>query len=107
MNISERLIFLAQQYETRDFINGDPSWFMHQVNGDENKEVIALIASSLSYGSRKQFMPKIKYILDCSKGNTYEWIRSGEFNRDIPADNLCLYRLYNRKAFNSFLCSTN
>ena len=49
----------AEQYETADFLPEDPSWFMHQVSGEDNQEVTAFIASCLSYGSRKQFMPKI------------------------------------------------
>ena len=60
----ETLRNLAGQYETRDFIIGDPSWFMHQVEGRANIEVTAFVASSLSYGSRKQFLPKIQYMLD-------------------------------------------
>ena len=65
----ERLKELAEKYETKDFLNGDPSWFMHQVEGKLNQETFAFIASCLSYGSRKQFFPKIQYILDCSEGN--------------------------------------
>ena len=32
----KRLKELAEKYETRDFLNGDPSWFMHQVEGKLN-----------------------------------------------------------------------
>ena len=53
----------AEQYETMEFLNGDPSWFMHQVSGDENQEAMAFIAASLSFGSRQQFMKKIQAIL--------------------------------------------
>lgn len=106
MTNAEKLISLANQYETADFINGDPSWFMHQVEGKENKEITAFVASVLSYGSRKQFMPKIQYMLDCANGNVYEWVRSGSFNNDIPSDTTCYYRLYNRMAVNKFLSAT-
>lgn len=61
------LIGYAEKYETEEFINGDPSWFMHQVTGTENQEAMAFIASCLSYGSRKQFMQKIQMILDWSR----------------------------------------
>ncbi|MDY3897959.1 MAG: DUF2400 family protein, partial [Prevotella sp.] len=47
----------ADRYETADFISGDPSWFMHQVQGRYNRETLAFVASCLSYGSRKQFLP--------------------------------------------------
>ena len=59
----ETLRQYAQRYETRDFLNGDPSWFMHQVDGDVNRETMAFIAASLSYGSRPVFIKKIKKIV--------------------------------------------
>ena len=59
----------ASRYETEDFLIGDPSWFMHQVEGDANREAVAFVASCLSFGSRKQFMPKIQAIVDCAGGN--------------------------------------
>lgn len=96
--MEETLHILAEKYETIEFIQGDPSWFMHQVDGYNNKETIAFVASCLSYGSRKQFMSKIQFLLDCSiarKQSFYEWIVSGAFQEDIPADkNKCFYRLY-------------
>lgn len=58
---------LAFKYENEKFLVGDPSWFMHQVQGERNKELLAFIASCLSYGSRKQFLPKIQFILDSAK----------------------------------------
>ncbi|WP_233582312.1 TIGR02757 family protein [Prevotella sp. OH937_COT-195] len=94
---------LARRYETADFLDGDPSWFMHQVDGDNNKETLAFIASCLSYGSRKQFFPKIQYILDRSKGNVYDWVLRGYFEHDIPDTKECYYRLYTFSLMNRFL----
>ena len=94
---------MAQRYETAFFLNGDPSWFMHQVEGKQNQEAVAFIASCLSYGSRKQFFPKIQYILDCSGGNVHEWVKSGDFERDIPDTEDCYYRLYTYALMNHFL----
>ncbi len=100
----QKLITLAEKYETAYFLNGDPSWFMHQVTGVYNQEVMAFIASCLSYGSRKQFMPKIQFILDASKGNVYEWVRNGDFHEDIPNNpNIPFYRLYTQQTMNNFL----
>jgi uncharacterized protein (TIGR02757 family) len=89
------LISLADKYETPDFIIGDPSFFMHQVSGEENQETIALVASTLSYGARSQFMPKIDLLLKASDGLFYEWIKTGAYNDSIPRDTSCFYRLYN------------
>ena len=44
----ELLILLADRYETAEFITGDPSWWMHQVQGTRNQEATAFVASGLS-----------------------------------------------------------
>lgn len=96
----------AERYETADFLQGDPSWFMHQVQKDADRITLAFLASSLSYGSRKQFFPKIQYMLDCSKGNVEEWVRSGAFAADIPDDpSRCYYRLYTFSIVHRFLAA--
>lgn len=93
-NIESLLKEYAVKYETPDFLPADPSWFMHQVEGHENQETTAFIASCLSYGSRKQFMPKIQNILDMAGNNVHEWVASGKFANDIHDDDDCFYRLY-------------
>lgn len=103
-DIKALLTDYAARYETADFLNGDPSWFMHRVEGQPNRETLAFIASCLSYGSRKQFFPKIQFVLDRSGGETYEWVRSGAFDADIPDDDsACYYRLYTQHTMNIFL----
>ena len=75
---------------------------MHQVDGNRNRETLAFIASCLSYGSRKQFFPKIQYILDCSHGEVYDWVYYGRFDKDIPDDTKrCYYRLYTFHTMNT------
>lgn len=103
MDVADTLRQYAERYETADFLPTDPSWFMHQVCGKENQETFAFIASCLSYGSRKQFFPKIQYILDCSNGEVYEWVKSGTFDTHIPDNDRCYYRLYTNHAMNKFL----
>lgn len=93
-SVKERLTTYADIYEQSSFLDGDPSWFMHQVVGKRNQETMAFIASCLSYGSRKVFMPRIQYLLKCAKAEPYEWIRKGLFRQQIPDDFGCFYRLY-------------
>ena len=38
----------ADKYETVAFLEGDPSWFMHQVVGAANQEATAFLAACLS-----------------------------------------------------------
>ena len=71
----------AAMYETEAFLQGDPSWFMHQVVGAANQEATAFVASCLSYGSRRQFMPKIQWLLDCAGGEMDDWVRKGGFEK--------------------------
>lgn len=95
---------LAFKYENKEFLDGDPSWFMHQVAGDTNKELLAFVASCLSYGSRKQFMPKIQLLLDYAQGDMAGWIANGRFENDIPDDERrCYYRLYNYSTMHRML----
>ena len=97
---------LADKYETADFLNGDPSWFMHQVEGDDNREAVAFVASVLSYGSRKQFLPKIQSILNASGNDVHNWIKDGNFEDFMPErDASCFYRLYTVSQMNLFLKS--
>lgn len=96
-SIINEIKLLADKYETKDFIYGDPSFFMHQVEGELNQEAMAFIASCFSYGSRKQFMPKVQSILDAAEGNVYQWIKQGKFNSFLPKDERCFYRLYTNK----------
>ena len=86
--MKELLTQLASRYETADFIVGDPSWFMHQYDVPIEQERAAFIAASLSYGSRRQFLPKIEYIL-----------RGGS----IPDNDECFYRLHTNRMVRRFL----
>ena len=92
--LKQRIATLAAKYETADFLAADPSSFMHRVSGDSNQEAMAFVASCLSYGSRKQFFPKIQFLLDHSEGDMDRWIRSGEWCDDIADSADCYYRLY-------------
>lgn len=103
----DMLIRYAVQYETAAFLDGDPSFWMHQVSGIENQETMAFLASCLSYGSRKQFMPKIAQLLDWSGGDVYNWVRNGGFKKQFcSGDTSCFYRLYNNDCMHNFLCAT-
>lgn len=92
----DSLAALAERFETREFLDSDPSRFMHEVEGGANREAAAFIASSLSFGARQQFMPRIhKIIHEFAKGEVEEWVRSGAFERDLPLDcSDCFYRFY-------------
>lgn len=103
---AEMLKRYASIYETEGFLNGDPSWFMHQVEGDANREATAFVASCLSFGSRKQFMPKIQSIVDCASGDIDAWIRGGRYTRAYAHGcRDCFYRFFTRASMREFFDS--
>lgn len=99
----ELLLRLADRYETASFIEGDPSWWMHQVDGEANREATAFVAQALSYGSRSQFMPKIGHLLALANGDMHRWIASGAYSANFsPDDRSSYYRLYSHAAMRRF-----
>lgn len=103
-NAKFKLIEYAERYETVEFLQGDPSWFMHQVSGKENREAMAFLASCLSYGNRSQFMPKIQLLYNWSGGRVAEWVRTGKFAEHIPLNSTkCFYRLFSVDKMHAFL----
>ncbi len=94
---------LADRYETAGFLEGDPSWFMHQVEGDLNREATAFTASALSFGSRPQFMAKVAWILERANCDVDAWIRRGAFSRDFrDGDQSPFYRFFTYGCMHSF-----
>lgn len=91
---AQQIRTLAERYETADFLASDPSQFMHRVQGEPNQEAMAFFASCLSYGSRRQFFPKIQFALDRSGGEMHRWIAEGAFLDDIADTRECYYRLH-------------
>lgn len=96
---------LAEKYETREFLAADPSRFMHEVEGDENREAAAFIASALSFGARSQFMPRISLVVhDWAHDRVADWIRRGEFAANLARDGeRCFYRFFTEGDFRAFL----
>ena len=96
----EKLIKLADKYETKDFLAEDPSQFLYYYKKPEDIELCAFIASLLSFGSRKQFIPKIKFIMEDAdhSGGIYNWIKDHCFeNLFSPSNNRKFYRFYSYK----------
>lgn len=104
LSLKRLLVKLADEYETASFIDGDPSQFMHRVEGDANREATAFVASSLSFGARSQFLPKVQWLIDRADGDIDRWIRSGAFEKDVPPDgSRCFYRFFTFETMNAFL----
>lgn len=78
--LKARLIFLADKYENATFPDADPCQFLHwydaEKDGVANVECAAFIAAMLAFGNRKQFIPKIREILE----------RVGEWAEQFPGN---------------------
>ena len=101
------LIELADKYENTSFPDSDPSqflrWFDIKNDGVTAVECASFIAAMLAFGNRKQFIPKIKQILQMSqemptdpalsKGQVFiEWLKSNSPNFDTGKKKF--YRFY-------------
>ena len=94
---------LADKYEVASFCDEDPSQFLRWYDPASGRgtiadvEVASFIAAMLAFGNRKQFIPKIKEILqtaDRSLGSVSEWLKAGAFKKDFPCGEKKFYRFY-------------
>lgn len=98
MNVEKSyLISLADKYEIPSFCNEDPSQFLRWYKSDRitDVECASFIAAMLAFGNRKQFIPKIKLILemaDKTSGGIAAWIKIG--SPDFPKVEKKFYRFY-------------
>ena len=83
--LKETLQTLAQTYETADFLNDDPSRFLRWYSDQADVEAAAFIAAMLSFGSRKQFIPKIQEIFELADahGGMKCWLMDGNCGGDF------------------------
>lgn len=102
-SLRSRLRLYADACETEAFLKDDPSSFMHRVEGSVNQEVTAFVTSCLSYGSRKQFMPKVEQLLRWADGDMLRWVQERHFEACVPDDDHCFYRLYTCRTFRRYL----
>ena len=92
-----KLRFLADKYETRDFLKRDPSQFMHRYQSPLDQETVAFLAASLSFGRREQILLHIERVLQKCQDSPYEWIISGKFNTFFIESEKSFYRMYSYK----------
>ena len=83
--VKTKLIELANKYEISDFVNEDPSQFLRWYSDVCDVEVASFIAAMLSFGNRKQFIPKIKSIFEKADkaGGICAWIKQNKFYDDF------------------------
>lgn len=103
--LAAKLRRLAAEYETPSFMADDP---IGCVGGScatrpEAIETAAFVAASLSYGSRTQFLPKIRWLGDRARGDIHAWVLSGRWRTDFRAgDPHSFYRVFSCGVMHAF-----
>ena len=90
------LIKLAQKYETASFTEQDPSQFIRWYSSADDVEPACFIAAMLSFGNRKQFIPKIHSIFELAdkSAGMANWLKSGQYKKDFECSDCKFYRFY-------------
>lgn len=85
--LKQQLITLADKYENSDFIIADPSQFLYHYKEPKDAETASFVAALLSFGNRKQFIPKIKEIFSLADkaGGFAKWLTSSSFESDFKS----------------------
>ena len=83
--VKQRLKELAGKYENSAFLQSDPSQFLRWYKNQADVEIASFVAAMLSFGNRKQFIPKIRFIFEAADkaGGIFLWIKSGAFEKDF------------------------
>ncbi len=101
--LKEKLRSLADRYEVASFCDEDPSQFLRWYRPENGRgtvadvEAAAFIAAMLAFGNRKQFIPKVRGILetsDRSLGSVTAWLKAGAYCEDFPHGDAKFYRFY-------------
>lgn len=96
-DLIQKLQNLADKYETSSFCDADPSQFLrwYPISRTADVECAGFIAAMLAFGNRKQFIPKIRQILelaDSSSGGVVQWCLADAPN--FPHGEKKFYRFY-------------
>lgn len=95
--LKEKLIELADKFEIPSFCDEDPSQFLrwYPLSQQTDVECASFIAAMLAFGNRKQFIPKIEYILtlaDTKSGSISKWLFDDA--PGFPSGEKKFYRFY-------------
>ncbi len=93
-SLTNKLIELAQKYESADFLKKDPSQFMHRYNDERTAEAVAFIAANLAFGRRDQILSHVEAILEAASPSPVDWILSKKYEDFFPENEISFYRMY-------------
>ncbi len=97
--LKTKLIYLAQKYETKEFLDKDPSKFMHQYKEIRDIETVAFIAANMAFGQRGQILSHIEQILNKAGANPSVWVQKEGYKIFFTQGNKSFYRIFTHNDF--------
>lgn len=99
-DLKEKIISLAEKYETADFLKNDPSQFMHRFSNPQDQEIIAFLSAIMAFGNRVQINKHIESILaDIGTDSPYQWVQNKKYLHFFSKGNASFYRMYTHNDF--------
>lgn len=111
--LKEQLRYLADKYETKDFIEADPIQFPRKycidtdyagriMDDKRNVEISGFITAWLSYGNREQIIKTVNNLHILMDWKPYDYLMSQEW-REFKGSEARLYRFYTYGDFHDLL----
>ena len=101
-SLTNKLVSLAQKYESAEFLLKDPSQFMHRYESVREAETVAFLAANLAFGRREQILSHVELILDAAGKSPVSWILSKKYDNFFPENEHSFYRMYTNRDMRLF-----
>lgn len=92
-SMKDKIIALANKYNTVDFIKNDPVQFPHRYVQKRDIEVSAFITQWVAFGNRKQIVKCAETLDALFNGSPYDYIMGGDWKKYEKSE-ARLYRFY-------------
>ncbi len=104
--MKDKIIELANKYNTVDFIKNDPVQFPHRYTQKRDIEVSAFITQWVAFGNRKQIVKCAETLDSLFNGAPYDYIMGGKW-RQYENSDARLYRFYTWGDFHDICARLN
>lgn len=74
LNLKQKLEELYSHYHKREFVHPDPLEFLYDYDNTRDREIVAIIASSLAYGRVVQILKSVSIILTIMSPSPYYYL---------------------------------
>jgi len=105
-NIKAVLEKIYQMYNKRDWVHPDPLEFLFSYKNIRDREIVALIASSLAYGRVAQILKSVSSVLNVMNPSPYHYLMKASFQSLSKTFKGFRHRFTDGKQLSSLLDST-